>query len=205
MSLVFRPCRAADAADAVPLIHASGPVAFRYVFAQQHAAQSLGFLERAFSDGAGEFGLRNHVAVEQGGRLVAVAARWDGRSNLRFTLAAARQIIGFYGLAALPVMARGIAMERVVRPPRADRAYIGHVAVRPELRGGGIGRALVGWLLQAARDEGFRVAALDVADDNPRARALYEGLGFRCVATRRSTLAGPHGRVVDHHYLEAGL
>lgn len=204
-SLHVRPCTAADAAAAVPLIHDSGPLAFRYVFSQRCEAQSLDFLHAAFRDGRGEFGWRNHVAAESGGAVLAVAALWDAGQNLRFTLAAARQILGFYGAAAPLVIARGLRMERVVRPASAGVAYIGHVAVAPESRGQGIGRALLEQLLAAARARGFTRAGLDVAASNPRARALYEGLGFRPRATRRSTLAGRWGAVPDHHYLELPL
>ena len=48
-------------------------------------------------------------------------------------------------------------------------------------------------------------AALDVAATNPRARALYEGLGFRVVETRGSALQGRWGSVPDHHYMELDL
>jgi ribosomal protein S18 acetylase RimI-like enzyme len=78
--------------------------------------------------------------------------------------------------------------------------------VAPECRGEGIGRALLGHLLARSREDGYTRAALDVADSNPRARALYEGMGFRLVATRRAALPERWGeRVVDHHYLECAL
>jgi ribosomal protein S18 acetylase RimI-like enzyme len=201
-SLAIRPCTAADAEAAVPLIHDSGPIAFRYVFSRRHESQSLDFLHAAFRDGRGEFGFRNHVVAERSGEVVAVAARWDARANLRFTVAAARQILGFYRASAPAVILRGLRMERVVKPAVPGVAYIGHVAVAPALRGQGVGRALLGHLLERVRGEGHARAALDVAATNPRARALYEGLGFRVVETRRCALQGPWGRVPDHHYME---
>jgi ribosomal protein S18 acetylase RimI-like enzyme len=204
-SLAIRACTADDAATAVPLIHDSGPIAFRYVFSHRHEAQSLEFLRAAFVDGDGEFGFRNHLVAERAGAVIAVAALWDARANLRFTVAAARQILGFYRTAAPAVILRGLRMERVVKPAAAGVAYIGHVAVAPALRGQGAGRALLGHLLGRARNEGHVRAALDVAATNPRARALYEGLGFRTVATRRSALQGPWGRVPDHHYMVLDL
>lgn len=200
--LDFRACTAADAAVAVPLVHDSGPLAFRYVFSQHHEAQSLDFLQAAFRDGHGEFGFRNHLVAQRAGAVVGVAAMWDARANLRFTVAAARQILGFYRVAAPAVILRGLRMERVVRPAAPGVAYIGHVAVVPALRGQGIGRSLLGHLLDRARGEGYARAALDVAATNPRARALYEGLGFRIESTRRCGLQGPWGRVPDHHYME---
>ncbi len=203
--LAFRPCTAADAAVAVPLIHASGPAAFRFVFAPRAEAQALAFLHVAFADGAGEFGFRNHLAIERDGTVLGVAALWDGRSNAAFTATAVRQIMGFYRTAAPGVLWRGLRFERVVRPAPRDVAYIGHVAVREELRGQGVGRSLLEHLLARARGAGYRRAGLDVAASNPRARALYEAMGFTLQATRRSTLADRRGPVADHHYMETGL
>jgi ribosomal protein S18 acetylase RimI-like enzyme len=205
-SLEVRPCIAADADAAVPLIHDSGPIAFRHVFSQRHRDESLQFLARAFRDGAGQFGWRNHLAVERAGRVCAVGAVWDARVNFLFTRVAARQILGFYGLAGLAVARRGLQFERIVKPAIPGVAYIAHFTVSPELRGQGVGRAFLRHLLDGARAQGYARAALDVADSNPRARALYEGLGFRHVATRRAALAERWGeRVVDHHYLECPL
>ena len=201
----FRACNADDAAAAVPLIHETGPIAFRYVFAQRHEAQSLEFLRAAFGDGRGEFGFRNHVVAERAGEVVGVAALWDARANLRFAMAAARQILGFYGPAAPAVILRGLRMERVVKPALPGVAYIGHVAVAPALRGQGVGRALLDDLLARASHAGYTRAALDVAATNPRARALYEGLGFGVVETRSSALRGRWGSVPDHHYMELDL
>ncbi|MCG3171111.1 MAG: hypothetical protein CALGDGBN_02698 [Pseudomonadales bacterium] len=201
----LRPCTAADAAVAVPLIHASGPAALRYVFAPRAEGQALAFLHAAFADGAGEFGFRNHLAIERDGSVLGVAALWDGRSNAAFTVAAVRQIVGFYRAAAPGVLWRGLRFERVVRPAQRDVAYIGHVAVSEELRGQGVGRSLLEHLLARARAAGYRRAGLDVAASNSRARALYEAMGFTVRATRRSTLADRTGRVPDHRYMEVGL
>jgi GNAT superfamily N-acetyltransferase len=121
------------------------------------------------------------------GAVIAVAAMWDARANLRFTVAAARQILGFYRTAAPAVILRGLRMERVVKPAAAGVAYIGHVAVAPALRGQGAGRALLGHLLGRARHEGHARGALDVAATNPRAAV---GLRLQHAAVRRRTGQG---------------
>lgn len=148
-AITLRPCTANDVDIAVPLIHDSGPIAFRYVFSQDHEAQSLEFLRSAFVKGSGQFGCANHLAVERDGAMVAVAASWDARANLRHTLIAARQILGFYGLAGVGVIGRGIRMERVVKPAVAGVAYLGHLTVAPECRGQGIGREMLGEIAAA--------------------------------------------------------
>lgn len=55
------------------------------------------------------------------------------------------------------------------------------LCVAPELRGQGVGTALVGALCGEARRRGYGAVRLDVVDTNRRARALYERLGFAVV------------------------
>ena len=205
-SLVFRAAAAADADAAVPLIYSSGPAAFDYVFSDARPGRALAFLDAAFRAGHGEFGFRNHVVALADGVIVAIGAAWDGRATLRFTIAAAWQILRFYGpLAACGVIARGLRVERVIRPPRADEYYVAHLGVRPEQRSRGVGARLTRHLLAGADPGRHRRAALDVAVTNPRAEALYARLGFAVEALRRSTLASRHYAVADHRRMTRPL
>ena len=202
----FRPATAADADRAVPLIYSSGPAAFDYVFGDDRPGRAVDFLAAAFVDGRGEFGWRNHRVATIDGQVVAAGGAWDGRATLRFTAAAAAQILRFYGpLRAPGVVLRGLRTEAVIRPPRPDEWYIAHLGVREDLRGRGLGTALVRDLLTAADPACHRHAALDVAVTNPRAEALYARLGFRVVAERPSRLANRLHRVPDHRRMVLSL
>jgi ribosomal protein S18 acetylase RimI-like enzyme len=53
------------------------------------------------------------------------------------------------------------------------------LAVHPDARGRGAGRALVGTVVQQARAEGFRGVALSTGDEMRTAHELYRRLGFR--------------------------
>jgi ribosomal protein S18 acetylase RimI-like enzyme len=140
------------------------------------------------------------------GAVVGVGAGWDGRATLRFTLAAAGQILRFYGpWRAWGVIVRGLRTEGVIRPPRADEYYVAHLGVRDALRGRGIGARLTRQLLAAADPRCHRLAALDVAVTNPRAEALYARLGFGVDALRRSTLRSRWHAVVDHRRMSLPL
>ena len=76
----FRAATADDAEAAVPLIHSSGPAAFEYVFAVPGRGDARDFLMRAFVDGAGEFGWRNHWVGELDGRHPCGARALVGRA-----------------------------------------------------------------------------------------------------------------------------
>lgn len=201
----FRAATPDDAVAAVPLIHSSGPAAFEYVFASPGRGDARNFLARAFVDGAGEFGWRNHCVGELDGRVVAVGAGFGGESTLAFTLAAARQIFGHYRLRSPGVVARGLRVERVIQPPARGMHYLAHLGVAPELRGQGIGGALVAHLIEQGRAQGKRRLALDVATTNPLAQALYQRLGFVVTGERDSTLANAQGTVPAHRRMERML
>ena len=97
---------------------------------------------------------------------------------------------------------RGLRVESVIRPPSGDMHYLAHLAVLPEMRGHGIGRALIDQLIGTAREAGRRRIVLDVAASNPRAEALYLRAGFKIVGERVSRLANERGRVPDHRRME---
>ena len=203
--VTFRPATPEDVEAAVPLIYSSGPAAFDFVFARKQPDGAQAFLRHAFRQGGGEFGWRNHVAGVAGGQVVAIGAGWDGRQSIGFTLAAAKQIFGFFGLlGAWGVIFRGLQVESVIRPAGAGEYYLGHLGVDPALRSRGLGARLVAHLLSLA-PSACPKAVLDVAVGNPRAQALYERQGFALTAMRASTLRGRHGSVGDHRRMEKRL
>ncbi len=59
-----------------------------------------------------------------------------------------------------------------------SRGYVDLLAVAPFARRAGVGRALLCHALSTLADEGTRDVWLDVASDNPRALALYRGVGM---------------------------
>lgn len=58
------------------------------------------------------------------------------------------------------------------------------IAVAPELRGAGHGRAIMAGLLAEGRRRGVRDVFLEVRADNPVARGLYASLGFAEIGVR---------------------
>lgn len=201
----FRAATPADVESAVPLIYSSGPDAFNFVFDQPGRADALTFLRRAFLDGAGEFGYRNHVVAVQNGVVVGVGAGWGPDRNLAFTLSAARQILACYGAAGgVAVIARGLRTESIIRPPARDRLYIAHLGVAATHQGRGTGSALIGYLI-AHRGGARKHASLDVAFSNPRGQALYERLGFRVVREWPSSLSNARGHVPGMRHMERAL
>lgn len=66
-----------------------------------------------------------------------------------------------------------------------DEVHLLNVAIHPEWRGLGHGRALVSAVIGEARVVGARVVFLEVRAGNVVARRLYRQLGFRDLGVRR--------------------
>ncbi len=78
--------------------------------------------------------------------------------------------------------AQGAGYDRVPWETEAEagRAGVIHLlAVHPDFQGRGLGRALLGRAVEAARSGGDRVIRLDTLTWNLPGRRLYEGFGFR--------------------------
>lgn len=69
--------------------------------------------------------------------------------------------------------------------PGGGQADVLTIAVAPHHWGRGIGSALLAALLQAARDHDCAEVFLEVREDNPRARGLYQRRGFEEIGVRR--------------------
>jgi ribosomal protein S18 acetylase RimI-like enzyme len=198
MSLNFRPASVEDADAAVPLIYASGPEQFDYVFCVNDAGQALRFLHAAFVSGRGRFGWPNYTIACVDDRVVGIGTAQGAEANLRFFFEDGWLILRHYGLRAFGVMFRGLRAERILLPPTRGEWMIAHLAMAPTERGQGIGARMVNYLLDRGARAGKATAVLDVSIENTRAEALYQRLGFKLVIERPSTMKSAYGRFMNH-------
>ncbi|CAB1081682.1 hypothetical protein JY97_09435 [Alkalispirochaeta odontotermitis] len=75
--------------------------------------------------------------------------------------------------------------ESVQTKPRSHQLLLDGLGVQADLRGRGIGNALLKAVDQRARELDKTEVILEVVDTNPRAKALYERFGYRTVLTTR--------------------
>lgn len=191
--LRFRPAAAFDAHASAALVHTSGPRLIDYGF-QDSATSGEGFVAYAFADGRGLFGWRNHVVALLDGQVVGICAGYGLARYARMTVEHTAQLQKFYGMKRVfSIVQRNWHLSSLMPPPGPREHYVAHVAVRPEMRGLGVGRAIIEQQIESARRLGRRRLALDVEVSNAPARALYERCGLRAGTVHQFT--GPIGRV----------
>jgi len=69
------------------------------------------------------------------------------------------------------------------RQPKPGELVMDGIAVRSDARGMGVGSTLLDEIRKYAEQHGYNRVRLDVIDTNPKAKKLYERLGFEAVKT----------------------
>lgn len=119
------------------------------------------------------------VALQQGEVMGLVGFHNNGKGLFDVTYGA---LVTAFG----PLKGTGRALVGLLlsRSPAHDAFLLDGIAVHPDARGQGVGKALFNALFTLARSQGKAYIVLDVVNTNPRARALYERLGFVAVKTQ---------------------
>lgn len=124
----------------------------------------------------------NHASViaatDANGRLLGIVAHQADDTG--FSNATTATLFRHYGLGALW---RLIPLAMLERSAPKDTLQMDGICVSTQARGQGVGQALFARLFDLARDRGFDRVTLDVINTNPRARALYDRLGFQATGT----------------------
>ncbi len=100
---------------------------------------------------------------------------------------------------------RAALLSLLERAPEAGVLGMDGICVDGAARGRGVGTLLLQAILAEAGRGGYHTVRLDVIDSNPRARALYERMGFEAVAEERlgplAPLFGFRSATRMHHAL----
>jgi [ribosomal protein S18]-alanine N-acetyltransferase len=84
----------------------------------------------------------------------------------------------------------------------AGSPYVASIAVDAQIRGRGIGTALMEWAEQRSRIRGARHIFLCVSSFNPRARLLYQRLGYVEVAELAGYVIPEASEILMHKALD---
>jgi len=198
MGVEFRPCVPSDVDEAVPLIFSSGPPAFNFVFTNGKVT-AVDFLKYAFQRNGGEFSYDNHFAMLKDQKLIGVGSVFSGVRANGFMLSEIRNITSFYKIGAMSVLLRGLKIEKTIKPPTKNEISIAHLAINEKERSKGYGEKLVRFLLQEANKSDSNYYVLDVSEENPRAKQLYDRMGFIVHSHNLSSQKTEHGYIANHY------
>lgn len=130
--------------------------------------RALAYLERIIRT--------DHVIVAlRGGQLLGLAGfKTPEGAFADGSWADLRAVYGLFGASW-----RLALLTALIREVDNERFLIDGICVAEGFRGRGIGQALIQRLCDEAAARGYEALRLEVVDSNPRARALYERMGFR--------------------------
>ena len=195
----IKPASSIHHNEASQLIFQSGPAAFEHIFNQGHGPNVVEFLSRCFKSKHTMFSHKYHLIWEENGKAIGTLGIFSKslHDNLLFQNAAS--IYKHYGFRGI---VKGLQFERkLVKPPKKDSLYIGHIAVNSKHREKGIARKLILAAEQQAKSKDIRYLDLDVAENNLRALGLYELLGFKQIKLNQSY----HANLDNHIYMRKTL
>lgn len=173
----FRPCLPKDVEEAVPLILASGPSSFNYVFTNKTVVVDE-FLTYAFQRSGGEFSFDNHYAMVIDQKVIGAGAIFSGTRAKGFMLKDFLNIVRCYKFSALPVLLRGLRIEQILKLPTRNEICLAHIAIAEEERNKGYGQQFIRFLMDEVKKNSSNYFVLDVSEENPDAQRLYERMGF---------------------------
>jgi ribosomal protein S18 acetylase RimI-like enzyme len=181
LKIKIRKAHPDDVQFIVPMIYSSGPHEFDYIFnVANKTAQS--YISFAFPGRSGAQSHSVHMVATLNDEVVGIGAFYSGRDGGRLGLGNIWTALRFYGPQnIMKVAQRAAHIETIIPPAEVDAGFISQLGVKEELRGCGIGTAIIQHQIELARSMGLRKCTLDVAMTNPRAQALYERLGFKVV------------------------
>lgn len=179
-----RQAKAEDAGAVAALIHQAGPDIYDYLFSGPDHARD--FIAAECRSGRGFCGYRALLVATEGSDLVGVLCRFDAGEYGALQRGTLLDILTYCGVGRCwAVLARARHLAPVLSRPGPYELCLRNGAVAPEKRGKGIGSALFSYAFSEAKARGLRRIMLDVTENNPRARALYERMGFKPGQTSR--------------------
>jgi ribosomal protein S18 acetylase RimI-like enzyme len=152
--------------------------------------ECLSFLEHlAVTDELHMCHYKGFLVAEVGGHPVAALSGYDPLALPEVTVGPAMAVVmERMGLTPEDMASgqKGLAAYLTCHPEPCEGAWIvEHVATRPGFRRQGIISRLLGQILEAGRQRGFRLAQVSFAIGNTAAQLAYERAGFRFLDEKR--------------------
>ncbi|WP_421654447.1 GNAT family N-acetyltransferase [Leptothermofonsia sp. ETS-13] len=186
-NVTLRPAIAADADWAVPLLFATGPALFCYVFASP-SEQAIDVLQRAFVRPQHAFSYEYTQVVEVQNQPVGLMLSYPGSLKRQADEKVQQIMVGILPLRKLPKILVNLAdLTRIKQDVAPQEYYILGVSILPEFRNQGLGSYLLNQAEIQSRLYDCSSLCLDVAYTNTGAKALFERIGYRIICSKTTS------------------
>lgn len=177
----IRQARKNDTGNIAEFMYSAGPEIYDFVYKTTNKT-AVEFIQYEFNTGRGFCGFNNVTVAVKGGLVVATGCFYDGKAYKKLLVGTLFNMVIFYGLLGVwKVLERSGYAGSVMEEPKKDELYLSNFGVNPELRGAGVGSLMLKNKIEHAKNAGYAIFSLDVAETNPRAEALYSRLGMNVV------------------------
>ena len=144
-------------------------------------------IAKAFIESGHTLSYENVVFVEKSGKIVGMSSSFSGIQHREFSEEPLKKAALRSAIRMKIVRTLFSPLWRILESIPEDDFYIQGIAVEPNLRGEGIGSALMNDLENRARENGSERLSLDVSAKNKGAQKLYKKLGMSEISKWPST------------------
>jgi len=179
----IRPAQIDDALTAAELIQETMEGYGDVMLGLDDRARAVQVVAGFFRKANNRFSYRLTHLAEIGGHIAGLLLAFPGRDIFKLVLPMSWQIFSFYNPWELIRLAVRAPMAADGEETRPDEFYVSHLAVLPEFRRQGVGRALLNHADSLALASGLPKCSLCVDLDNPDAQHLYQSQGYQIEKT----------------------
>lgn len=181
--IVFEKCKVNDGLVASPMLYASVHELMDFMFQDKKVAERV--LSKLLKFKRGHFSHQFITVAKVEGEILGLELGYDRGEMSKQDLLGALYMLLSSPLIKWPhlILKTSSALNGYVLPPSAEAYYINNLAVSEESRGQGLGKKLLSYTIDKAKEAGYKFVDLDVTEPNKGAISFYEREGFVHIST----------------------
>lgn len=185
MNIEIRQARPEDVNEAVELIYSAAPDGYEFLYGIKGAG-ARDYIRYEFQRGSGFLGAAAHTVAVVDGQVAGIGAFYSKADYQALSSEQVKNFIARFGVwQFIQLMPRGLRVQRGISKLKEGQLYVANLGVKKELRSKGIGKTLIEFAQRRASERGLAELVLDVSENNPRAEALYQSIGFKVTGINR--------------------
>lgn len=176
-----------DAKQIAPLLFQAMDTILYAFIARKDAVAALNFLEFHLASENNQYSYQNCYVIEKENKIVAAANLYDGALLLDLRKPIETYIHTHYNPQFSPE-----------DETQTGEVYLDTIGVDQKIQGQGLGSILLRYLIDEIVIKQNKTLGLLVESDNPKAKKLYQKLGFKAIGTKRLAK-----KTLDHMQINA--